>query len=882
MLSSRSQRDDIPEYLQGRPSEIVNHIMDRSDPCAFDEGVNIQELGMGNFKVNTHDVDFTLPNCSCTDWQKHHLPCKHFCVIFNHMPGWGWTNLVETYRESPLFIADPFCLEANKKMQERAEVKFEAIEEEDLEDAREVDTATMDDDDLGDTLSTINDFHDSQESESQDSQEVPPQNDQDYELEKLELAKKIQGQFQDLTKAVKERKDSAGLLRMINSKLNSVLNVLNSPAKSEKCQSPARSSAGSVQATPSRPAATNSPAHMSDMSDESSAPIVYHIKTDAEDQGDTFVYQVKTEDDSSMEEDEESDMYDPPPLFVPVNVKVKTAPPTEPDMPAATTLISIPFNSPKIVRPDASFVNSSAGVSNPNPEQQTTLLLKSTKRKATDQPTKIYVPFKTSKPHSLQTGFIMPPRAPAMPSRINRLDCHSPLKKKSESAGVSAATLFNSIFKKEETTKEVPSSTTKKKAESSQKVVSTAKTQESSPKSVTSSSDQIDSPSKSISSPLKTTENLQKSPEKMNESPQKSPLKTYGKAQVIKIKTQPSPQKPPSKVDEKQPTSVIKPQTAKRSKTSGNTQLITKISAMPETTVTQVKKVIAVAAIPKTSSPSSSVVDAEKHPVVKLQRMSLTASQITPARKVIVPTKKRKANYGEDPDFELDEPVAKKQVVIGPELGRGRPRKQLQESQTNYGEDPDFELDEPVAKKKAVIGPELGRGRPRKQLQESQTNYGEDPDFELDEPVAKKKAVASPGVGRGRTGVASPGVGRGRSRKQLQESQTTVTPKVKKEPESVAKSKRESKNESTPRLSRVSESKSTRVSESTPKNKRGASVTPAKSTGKKTSVVSTPVCVTPDNDNVRKSSRKSTSVYAGAERIVKPTGRNVFESFMEK
>ena len=62
----------------------------------------------------THLVSFGCgsisPSCTCQDWQRHLLPCTHFCVVFNTIEGCGWESLSETYRENPLFSLDIICL----------------------------------------------------------------------------------------------------------------------------------------------------------------------------------------------------------------------------------------------------------------------------------------------------------------------------------------------------------------------------------------------------------------------------------------------------------------------------------------------------------------------------------------------------------------------------------------------------------------------------------------------------------------------------------------------------------------------------------------------------------------------------------------------------
>ncbi|KAM9345669.1 uncharacterized protein ABDE67_012269 [Symphorus nematophorus] len=68
----------------------------------------------GQTKPQQHSVflgsESQMPSCSCKDWQKNLLPCKHFCAVFNLVPGSSWDSLCLSYRENPLFVLDEECL----------------------------------------------------------------------------------------------------------------------------------------------------------------------------------------------------------------------------------------------------------------------------------------------------------------------------------------------------------------------------------------------------------------------------------------------------------------------------------------------------------------------------------------------------------------------------------------------------------------------------------------------------------------------------------------------------------------------------------------------------------------------------------------------------
>jgi len=44
-----------------------------------------------------------MPSCDCYDWQRFHLPCKHFCAVFHLYPDHGWDMLPASYKDNPFF-----------------------------------------------------------------------------------------------------------------------------------------------------------------------------------------------------------------------------------------------------------------------------------------------------------------------------------------------------------------------------------------------------------------------------------------------------------------------------------------------------------------------------------------------------------------------------------------------------------------------------------------------------------------------------------------------------------------------------------------------------------------------------------------------------------
>ena len=49
---------------------------------------------------------YAFPTCTCKDWKKFLMPCKHGVAVFEHVPGVSWNSLGEIYTKSPFFSID--------------------------------------------------------------------------------------------------------------------------------------------------------------------------------------------------------------------------------------------------------------------------------------------------------------------------------------------------------------------------------------------------------------------------------------------------------------------------------------------------------------------------------------------------------------------------------------------------------------------------------------------------------------------------------------------------------------------------------------------------------------------------------------------------------
>ena len=116
----RSYSACISEYLRTRPRSVIIHCLDRVRKANKFSSTDVQEgESEGCFNVTSqsgkvHHVDLgvtsTAPSCTCMDWIRHHIPCKHFFSIFKHYTRWSWDSLPQTYLQSPHLSCDTEAL----------------------------------------------------------------------------------------------------------------------------------------------------------------------------------------------------------------------------------------------------------------------------------------------------------------------------------------------------------------------------------------------------------------------------------------------------------------------------------------------------------------------------------------------------------------------------------------------------------------------------------------------------------------------------------------------------------------------------------------------------------------------------------------------------
>ena len=106
--SYRKYSDFVPEYLRGRPRQVIIQCLDRRSGSRkyTEEDILTRDVFNGYFTLQgskqVYTIDFGLasgkPSCTCPDWLQWQISCKHFFGIFQLVENWGWNALPETYR----------------------------------------------------------------------------------------------------------------------------------------------------------------------------------------------------------------------------------------------------------------------------------------------------------------------------------------------------------------------------------------------------------------------------------------------------------------------------------------------------------------------------------------------------------------------------------------------------------------------------------------------------------------------------------------------------------------------------------------------------------------------------------------------------------------
>ncbi len=119
----RAYKGFVPTYLHDRPRSVIIHCLDRKAKGERFPVHSVHEIdgAMGIFEVESesgskktvnfgHDSEDSMPTCTCKDWLRFHLPCKHFFAVFQHRANWQWAQLPQVYLQSAYLSTDSDAL----------------------------------------------------------------------------------------------------------------------------------------------------------------------------------------------------------------------------------------------------------------------------------------------------------------------------------------------------------------------------------------------------------------------------------------------------------------------------------------------------------------------------------------------------------------------------------------------------------------------------------------------------------------------------------------------------------------------------------------------------------------------------------------------------
>lgn len=112
----RQYKSFVPDFLRGRPRSLIIHCLERQARAKKYDETNVRcnpqngtftilKQSKGSHTVN-FGVDSSEPTCTCKDWKKWKIPCKHFFAVFNVKPEWGWNALPLSYLQSAYLSCD--------------------------------------------------------------------------------------------------------------------------------------------------------------------------------------------------------------------------------------------------------------------------------------------------------------------------------------------------------------------------------------------------------------------------------------------------------------------------------------------------------------------------------------------------------------------------------------------------------------------------------------------------------------------------------------------------------------------------------------------------------------------------------------------------------
>lgn len=153
LSSHRPYKQSIPPYLHDRPHRVIVHCLDRKVKSSGFTATSVHDIDhdKGVFEVekssgSQHKVDFGSetgePSCTCKDWIRYHIPCKHFFVVFHYRSTWQWDNLPEAYLKGAYMSTDTAAVIDHFSTDDDSQVDMQTQAEHRNDHSSELDEAT--------------------------------------------------------------------------------------------------------------------------------------------------------------------------------------------------------------------------------------------------------------------------------------------------------------------------------------------------------------------------------------------------------------------------------------------------------------------------------------------------------------------------------------------------------------------------------------------------------------------------------------------------------------------------------------------------------------------------------------------------------------------
>ncbi|XP_046570097.1 uncharacterized protein LOC124278436 [Haliotis rubra] len=118
----REGMESIPKELHHRPAPFIKHMRELKQKSAHITSEMVKEVEVDLYEVQSENTSQSysvflgsedtksIPSCTCRQFRKDHLPCKHFAAVFRHVPSVSWTSLPNFYRSYPIITVDDDCV----------------------------------------------------------------------------------------------------------------------------------------------------------------------------------------------------------------------------------------------------------------------------------------------------------------------------------------------------------------------------------------------------------------------------------------------------------------------------------------------------------------------------------------------------------------------------------------------------------------------------------------------------------------------------------------------------------------------------------------------------------------------------------------------------